>query len=103
MADKDKHTTPKLSVFIAGRSYPIVANENEKPIIQSAVDEINQKISEFHRLYPQADKQDCMAMLLLTQRVELAKKTDTKPSDVSLESWVYEIKKILSTVSLHSV
>ena len=35
--------------------------------------------------------------------LELKKKTDTKPSDVSLESWVYEIKKILSTVSLPSV
>jgi cell division protein ZapA (FtsZ GTPase activity inhibitor) len=62
-----------ISVMIAGRAYPLkVKVEDEEPI-RKVVSEINDKIKNFQMTYTSRDKQDCMAMALLTYAVDYHK------------------------------
>ena len=62
-----------ISVMIAGRAYPLkVKVEDEEPI-RKVVAEINEKIKNFQMTYTNRDKQDCLAMALLTYAVDYHK------------------------------
>ena len=67
-----------MQVMIAGRSYPLKVREQDMDSIRRVVEEINEKIKDFQLTYINKDKQDCLAMSLLTYAVELHK---TKLSD----------------------
>ena len=67
-----------MQVMIAGRSYPLKVKEQDMDSIRRVVEEINEKIKDFQLTYINKDKQDCLAMSLLTYAVELHK---TKLSD----------------------
>lgn len=62
-----------MQVMIAGRTYPLKVKEQDMEPIKQVVDEINDKIKDFQLTYINKDKQDCLAMALLTYAVELHK------------------------------
>jgi cell division protein ZapA len=62
-----------MQIMIAGRSYPLRVKEQDMESIKQVVEEINEKIKDFQLTYINKDKQDCLAMALLTYAVELHK------------------------------
>lgn len=66
-----------ITVLIAGRPYPLKIKASDEQIIQKLVKGINDKINTFQNTYPQKDKQDCLAMAILTYAVELQKAKQT--------------------------
>lgn len=69
-----------MQVMIAGRTYPIKVEEKDIPSIRRVVEEINNKVKDFQLTYINKDRQDCLAMTLLTYAVELQ---DVKVADTS--------------------
>jgi len=62
-----------ITVLIGGRPYSLSIKTREEQLIRKAVKDINDKVNEFQTTYKQRDKQDCLAMTLLTYSVDLAK------------------------------
>ncbi|NND06280.1 MAG: cell division protein ZapA [Saprospiraceae bacterium] len=92
--------TKSMTVNIAGRSYPLRVKEDDKVSIQQVVDDINEKVKDFQLTYINKDKQDCLAMALLTYAVDYNKiKQDNDVSEKvnqkvdHLESMIDEIIK----------
>ena len=74
-----------MQVMIAGRTYPLKVREQDMESIKQVVEEINEKIKDFQLTYINKDKQDCLAMALLTYAVELhkVKFSDNTPQQIS--------------------
>ncbi|HNR09078.1 MAG TPA: cell division protein ZapA [Saprospiraceae bacterium] len=60
-----------LQVMIEGRTYPLKVNEEDAASMLKIVEEVNESLKSLHVSYPQKDRQDCMAMALLTYAVKL--------------------------------
>jgi cell division protein ZapA len=65
-----------ITVLIASRPYPLRIKEEDEKRIKGIVKDINDKISKFQMTYAQKDKQDCLAMALLTYAVDLQKQRE---------------------------
>ena len=65
-----------ITVLIASRPYPLRIKEEDEKRIKGIVKDINDKISKFQLTYAQKDKQDCLAMALLTYAVDLQKQRE---------------------------
>ena len=75
-----------MQVMIAGRTYPLKVKEHDMEAIRHVVEEINEKVKDFQLTYINKDKQDCLAMSLLTYAVELHKSKlsdNTTPQQIS--------------------
>ena len=70
MEDRD---SKQLTVTIAGRPYPLKINANDEAAIRKIVKEVNEKVNKFQLTYPNREKQDCLALTLLTYAVDLSK------------------------------
>ena len=57
--------------MIEGRTYPLKVNEEDVSSMLKIVEEVNESLKSLHVSYPQKDRQDCMAMALLTYAVKL--------------------------------
>lgn len=62
-----------MNVVIAGRSYPLIINSDERERVTRLVKELNKKISDFKVRYTDKDTQDHLSMALLTTFNELDK------------------------------
>jgi len=67
--------TKSISIMIAGRTYPLKVKVQDESSLRTVVEEINEKIKQFQLNYANRDKQDCMAMALLTYAVEFRQST----------------------------
>lgn len=65
MAEQEK-STKRVTVVIAGRSYPVKATEAEARIIPSIEKKINDQIMKIQMSYKDLDMQDYLSMVLLT-------------------------------------
>lgn len=61
----------KIKVVIAGRSFPVKVTADEEASVRNIEREVNTKIQDFQRKYPDKDKLDHILMVLLTQSFEL--------------------------------
>lgn len=99
MEDKSLVST---TVMIAGRSYPLKINPSDEPTIKQIVKEVNEKVSSFSTAYTKKDKQDCLAMVLLTYAVDLHKSKKDTEMDVSeeadLSNSIHQIESLLDTL-----
>lgn len=77
--DDNKQEMVSITVLIAGRPYPLKIKASDESSIRKMVKEINDKINRFQLAYTAKDKQDCLAMTVLTYAVDLHK-TDSTPS-----------------------
>ncbi len=57
--------------MIEGRNYSLQVNEEDGDSMQKIVDEVNDTLKSLHISFPHKDRQDCMAMALLTVAVKL--------------------------------
>lgn len=73
--------TINITVVIAGRPYPLRIKEPDEPVIRRLIKEINDTVNRFQQTYANKDKQDCLAMALLTQSIELYKSQSSAPDD----------------------
>ncbi len=71
-----------ITVLIGGRPYPLKIKSADEPAIREIVKEVNEKVNRFQQNYAKKDKQDCLAMALLTYAVDLHKNAqETGPAD----------------------
>jgi len=87
-----------MSVMIAGRSYPLRVKEADTESIQQVVDELNEKIKDFQLTYINKDKQDCLAMSLLTYAVDLQKTKQSDNSGHSISNKIDLLEKMIDNV-----
>ena len=69
-----------ITITIAGRSYSLKVIEQEVEMIEKVAREINRKVSDLQSRYTANDKQDCLAMALLTYAVDQARQERSTPS-----------------------
>jgi cell division protein ZapA (FtsZ GTPase activity inhibitor) len=65
--------TKHITVTIANRPYPLKIKAEDEGIIRKIAKEVNEKINRFQLSYTNKDKQDCMAMVVLTYAIDLQK------------------------------
>ncbi|MFT6334462.1 MAG: cell division protein ZapA (FtsZ GTPase activity inhibitor) [Halioglobus sp.] len=65
MTEQEKSTT-RITVVIAGRSYPVKATEAEARLLPSIEKKINDQIMKIQMSYKDLDMQDYLSMVLLT-------------------------------------
>jgi cell division protein ZapA (FtsZ GTPase activity inhibitor) len=75
----DSEGTKNINVLIAGRTYPVRVLPEEESELRGIVQEVNDKIKEFQMTYTNRDKQDCLAMALLTYAVDAKNKAFHTP------------------------
>ena len=68
-----EHKTKRMTVVIAGRSYPVKVSEAEAHILPVVEKQINDKIQSMQMSYQDIDVRDCISMVLLTQSLDLHK------------------------------
>jgi cell division protein ZapA (FtsZ GTPase activity inhibitor) len=85
-----------IQVMIAGRAYPLKVKAEDESKIRSVVDEINEKIKGFHMTYINRDKQDCLAMTLLTYAVDYHKATSQADQSKIIER-LESLEKLLDS------
>ena len=83
----------RMQVVIAGRSYPIRVHPSDTEVIKKIVDEINSKVRDYQSTYANKDKQDCLAMALLTYGVDLYR-NDQSEEELSEDRLVQKIDQI---------
>ncbi len=90
------------TVMISGRSYPLRITPSDEPTIKQIVKEVNDKVSTFSASYTKKDKQDCLAMILLTYAVDLHKSKKEPVSDISgeadLSNSIHQLESLLDTL-----
>ena len=69
----DEKELKNVKILIAGRPYPLRVEEEDEDSIRQIAKDINDKINAFQLNYNKKDKQDCLAMALLTYAVDLHK------------------------------
>lgn len=64
----------QITVIVAGRPYTLNVKAIEENLVRSAVKQLNDKINELQLQHWNKDKQDCLALVALTQCIELAQR-----------------------------
>lgn len=91
----------RMTVIIAGRPYSLKVEAEDEPVILRLTKEINDKVKQFQTTYKGKDKQDLLAMTLLTFSVDLHKartKTATDLSSNHLSDSLQEIDNLLDNL-----
>ena len=93
MEDKD---AKQITVLIANRPYPLRIKTGDEPAIRRIVKEVNEKVNRFQLMYTNKDKQDCLAMALLTYAVDLHLQRQASGIDPEVASKIESIEALLS-------
>lgn len=84
----------QISVMIAGRSYPLKVKESDEEIILSIAEEVNKRIREYQEVYANREKQDWLAMAILSLAIE-KHQNDKKFADAKIIQRLNELEKNL--------
>ena len=90
----------RITVIIAGRPYPLKIHAKEEPIVRRLVKALNDRIIQFQRTYKK-DKQDLLAMTLLTYAMDLHKAQSNKTSNIpitQLTNSIQEVDELLEAI-----
>jgi len=86
-----------ININIAGRTYRLKVDNNEEEHVRAAATAINKKIEEFSSNYAFKDKQDLLAMTVISFVSELTKlKAETKDNAIISIDKLNEIDELLS-------
>lgn len=93
----DEPENKHITVLIGGRPYPLKIKAGDEPIIRKIVKEVNDKVNRFQLTYTNKDKQDCLAMAVLTYAVDLfkAEQSVTDKVDPSISTKLTELDELL--------
>ena len=91
--------TTQITVLIASRPYPLKIKAGDEAVIRRIVSEVNDTITLFQKTYSAKDRQDCVAMALLTYAVDLHK-AQSKPSmnDTAVSDRLYRLENLVLSV-----
>lgn len=97
MSGIEDNASSNITVVIAGRPYPLRISANDEGDIRRLVKEINEKVNDFQRTYTKKDKQDCLAMAILTYAVQLHKSRQSAnhAADTVLTGTVRQLDQLL--------
>ncbi len=88
-------SSKNITVIIAGRPYPLKIKVEDEPSIRRIVKEVNEKINRFQLTYTNKDKQDCLAMAILTYAVDLHKSRQSAAQDTTLANKLSQLDELL--------
>jgi len=88
-------SSKNITVIIAGRPYPLKIKVEDEPSIRRIVKEVNEKINRFQLTYTNKDKQDCLAMAILTYAVDLHKSRQNAAQDTTLANKLSQLDELL--------
>lgn len=63
----------QITIMIAGRPYPLKISATDEEAIRGVVKAINERVNQFQLNYTNKDKQDCLALALLSYAIDLQK------------------------------
>jgi len=87
-----------ININIAGRTYRLKVDNEEEEHVRAAANAINKKVDDFSGSYAFKDKQDLLAMTVISFVSELMKlKSETKDSALISTDKLNEINDILSS------
>lgn len=84
----------QINLIIAGRSYPVQIDPAEETSLMEVVSEVNHRVDEFQRQHPAQDKQDVLAMALLTFASDLHRVQHTGTQVALQESMAAKIAQV---------
>jgi cell division protein ZapA (FtsZ GTPase activity inhibitor) len=84
-----------ITVVIAGRPYPLKVQAEDEAAIRKIVKEVNDRVNTFQLTYTHKDKQDCLAMALLTYAVDLFKSTQSEDGQALLAARLSRVETLL--------
>lgn len=84
----------QIHLIIAGRSYPVQIDPAEETPLMEVVAEVNRRVDEFQRMHPAQDKQDVMAMAMLTFASDLHRARHTGEMAAMQESMAQKIAQV---------
>ncbi|MBR9922760.1 MAG: cell division protein ZapA [Bacteroidetes bacterium] len=87
--------TRQITVLIAGRPYPLKIKADDEATIRQIVKDVNEKVNQFQLTYPNRDKQDCLALVLLTYAVDLFKAGGASTQEQDQLQQLSQIEKLL--------
>jgi len=73
----------KMTLVIAGRSYPVKVTKEEALMLPTLEKDLNDQIQRMQMTYRDKDMQDCLTMVLLTQAISNQKHTTSITPDLS--------------------
>ena len=88
--------TVQITVIIAARPYPLKVSKRDEGMIRKIVKEINEKVNKFQLTYTNKDKQDCLAMALLSYAVDLQKSKENTSDNSLLSTQLTHLENILN-------
>jgi cell division protein ZapA (FtsZ GTPase activity inhibitor) len=97
MSEQEKNMK-SITVLLAGRPYPLRINAGDEPAIRKIVKEVNEKVNRFQLTYSNKDKQDSLAMAVLTYAVELHKIQQSGSQHPSLNTRLTQLEDLLEQV-----
>jgi len=83
----------RITVLIAGRPYPLKINKKDEPVVRNLVKEANEKVQQFQQIY-RKDKQDLLAMTLLTYAMDLHKAQANSTSTIPIHHLSESIQEV---------
>jgi len=83
----------RITVVIAGRPYPLKINPKDEPIVRQIVNQVNARVNQFQQTYKK-DKQDLLAMTLLTYAMELHKTSIKSASELPTHPLSNDIQEL---------
>lgn len=87
--------TVNITVIIAARPYPLKVSKKDEGMIRKIVKEVNEKINKFQLTYTNKDKQDCLAMALLSYAVDLQKSKENTSDNSQLSTQLSHLENII--------
>ena len=88
----------KINIIIAGRSYPVKAEENEIDAIHEIEKDINRKINEYTGLYKTENKTDIITLILLNCSLENFNLKQNKGKDKDVLKLISDIESSINKV-----
>jgi cell division protein ZapA (FtsZ GTPase activity inhibitor) len=93
--NKDTQELTQITVLIAGKPYPLKVSEADEMVVLKLVNEINEKVTTFQIQYPNKDKQDCLAMTLLSTVVDQFKAKQLPSPDEKMSKRLRSIEDLI--------
>lgn len=91
----EEQETKNITVLIGGRPYPLKVQPEDEATIRKIVKEVNEKINRFQLTYTNKDKQDCLAMAILTYAVDLHKSRQTASAGSAISTKLSQLDELL--------
>lgn len=85
----------KLTIVIAGRSFPVKVNKEEERLLPLIEKDLNDQIRKMQLTYTDRDIQDCLSMVLLTQAI--SSRTTESPFVNEISSTIDKLNKELES------